>query len=380
MTNDTPLACENPLYTHIVGTGGIGSGMFFLLEGNQTLTRNESRLGRQLPCRDYCKLHTMLHYVAVLMGAAEGAFEVYPVGMVGDDDRGWSLLAEMDSVGMITRGVTVTKDAATLFSVCYQYPDSTGGNITTSNGAGLLMKAAHVASFFKTFKARGRGMALAVPEVPLEARIALLIEGRSRGWLNAASFSATEAAGFAALGGLKLTDLLVVNLDEAAALAGMDVDEANPMDIVRFCMEACSRQNHAAMLVVTDGPRGGWAGCGERIAFLPPLPVRDPVNAAGAGDALLSGTLAGLACGLPFLKDAADGRFAETPLDSAVELGILLASFSVTSADTIHWGADAMALKRHAASHGVKLSERFAALFPAKAANGRTENRKENPA
>lgn len=363
MMNHTPLSCTNPLYDHIVGTGGIGSGLFFLLEGNQTLSRNESRLGRQLTCRDYCKQHTILHYVSVLMGAASGTFEVYPIGKVGDDDRGWGLMAEMDSVGMITSGVTATKDAATLFSVCFQYPDSTGGNITTSNGASCLLTAGDVAAYLKTFKPNGSGMVLAVPEVPLEARIALLMEGRKRGWFNAASISANEATGFVALGGLELSDLLAMNRDEAAAMVGANAETAETPTIVGLLSELLARHNPAAMLIVTDGPRGSFACSGGRRAFIPPL-AADPISTAGAGDALFAGTLCGLACGLPFIKDADDSRFSDTPLDSALELGTLLASLSVTSPDTIHWGADAQALREHASTHGVRFSKRFCSLFP----------------
>ena len=364
MKSLTPLVCENLLYTHVVGTGGIGSGMFFLLEGNRTMSRDESRPGRQLNSKDYCKQHVILHYLAVLLGAGAGAFEVYPVGKVGDDGQGWALLAEMDSVGMATKGVTATKDAATLFSVCFQYPDSTGGNITTSNGASSLLAAGEVAAFLKTFKARGRGMAVAVPEVPLEARLALLMEGRKRGWFNAAAFTSGEAAGFDALGGLSLADLICVKRDEAAALAGLDAEAAQAQDIARSCAGILLARNPSGMMIVTDGSQGTWACRAGHACFVPPPPADGLVSAAGASNALLAGTLAGLACGLPFMKEGASGRFGQTPLDSAVELGVLLASFSSTSPDTIHWGADAVSLAEYAQARGVAFSGRFAALFP----------------
>ena len=50
----------------MIGTGGVGSGSFFALDGNQTLGREESRGGRFLDCQDYCKLHIISHYVKVL--------------------------------------------------------------------------------------------------------------------------------------------------------------------------------------------------------------------------------------------------------------------------------------------------------------------------
>jgi hypothetical protein len=41
----------------LIGTGGIGTGSFFQLRGDHTLGREESRGGRFLDRRDYCKLH-----------------------------------------------------------------------------------------------------------------------------------------------------------------------------------------------------------------------------------------------------------------------------------------------------------------------------------
>lgn len=65
--------CENDIslkldiasasYQAMIGTGGIGSGVFFALDGDHTLGREESRSGRFLDKRDYCKLHIISHYV-----------------------------------------------------------------------------------------------------------------------------------------------------------------------------------------------------------------------------------------------------------------------------------------------------------------------------
>jgi len=41
-------------YKSMIGVGGIGSGMFFLLNGNHTIGREESRSGYFLDRRDYC--------------------------------------------------------------------------------------------------------------------------------------------------------------------------------------------------------------------------------------------------------------------------------------------------------------------------------------
>ena len=58
----------NYRYRALIGTGGIGSGMFFALDGNHTLGREESRSGHFLDRRDYCKLHIVSHYVCRLLG------------------------------------------------------------------------------------------------------------------------------------------------------------------------------------------------------------------------------------------------------------------------------------------------------------------------
>ena len=83
-------------YAGIIGTGGIGSGKFFMLNGDHTLGREESRSGHFLDINDYCKQHIILHYIKVLLGES---FEVIPVGKVGNDDIGQILLNEMAETG-----------------------------------------------------------------------------------------------------------------------------------------------------------------------------------------------------------------------------------------------------------------------------------------
>ena len=76
---------ENCRYRAMIGTGGIGMGSFFALKGNHTLGREESRSGRFIERRDYCKLHIISHYVKTLLG---DGFATLPIGMVGDDEAG----------------------------------------------------------------------------------------------------------------------------------------------------------------------------------------------------------------------------------------------------------------------------------------------------
>ena len=109
--------------------------MVYALQGEHELGRNESRLGELLDSRDYCKLHIVLNYIARLMGSASkpDSFRVWPVGVVGNDETGRQILTEMSAVGMDTRFVRTHHALRTPFSVCFLYPDGSGGNITSSN-------------------------------------------------------------------------------------------------------------------------------------------------------------------------------------------------------------------------------------------------------
>ena len=50
----------------IIGTGGIGKGLFFLSHENEALGRNESRMAELSDAKDYCKLHIVFHYLSIL--------------------------------------------------------------------------------------------------------------------------------------------------------------------------------------------------------------------------------------------------------------------------------------------------------------------------
>jgi sugar/nucleoside kinase (ribokinase family) len=352
-------------YVQLIGTGGIGTGMFLLLEGDHTIGRNESRAAKLVPYKDYCKLHIISHYVTVLLGAQRnGEFKVCPIGKVGDDEPGRRLLEEMEKAGMQTEFVRIINGSNTLFSVCFQYPDSTGGNITTSNGASDQVSPSDIRSVFNGLQVHGQQtIVLAVPEVPLSARIELLREGRNEGTFNVTSLLASEIDAFEQLGGFQLTDYLSINIDEAKAVAGIVRDSVNSVIIVQECMRKLASLQEQMSVSVTDGPHGSYGYFGGMLEYVPPLRVK-AVGTGGAGDAFLAGTLAGLTCGLPFLKGKNDKEFGGTPLESALELGTLVASLSVTSPDTIHQLLDAETVRKHALNYNIPFTDRFANLFP----------------
>ena len=360
----TPISPQGLVYNHIVSTGGIGSGIFFSMEGNDTLGRNESRMGTLLPYKDFCKQHIIMHYVSVLLGAkAGGEFQCYPIGKVGNDDIGKSLLKMMKGVGMDITNVRITDKGSTLFSVCYQYPDHSGGNITTSESASSLVFADDISDFFTGFKPSGeKEIILAVPEVPVETRIKLLEYGRLRGSLNVASVLSSEVENFKKLNGFSLTDILSVNLDEAKRIAAINDDLVARKTIVEACINNLRALNSAITILITCGSEGVYCYSKNTTEFIPALKV-PVVSTAGAGDAFLSGFITGVCCGLPLLKCANDNYFSATPVSSAVEFGILLASLSVISQDTINVDANAESLYKIIAQNNIDIGGNVSKMF-----------------
>ncbi len=322
----------------LVGVGGIGSGMVFALDGDATLGREESRAGRILDRRDYCKLHIVAHYVRVLVGSR---LAVVPVGLVGDDDAGRRLRIEMAAAGLDMRHVLTIPHAPTLFSICLVYADGSGGNLTTSDSAASRLDAAFIAPVEPEFVAHGaRAMAVALPEVPFEGREALIRLATAHGAYRVASFTSTEIERARESGLLRDIDLLALNIDEALVVA----------PTVPAVIERLRAENADMSVSVTAGANGSWSWDGRELRHLPA--PRVPVEStAGAGDAQLAGMLAGLADGLH--------------LAHAHALGVLVAAMSVTSPQTIDERVRPAALLGFAADHRVFLPAPVRALLSA---------------
>jgi ribokinase len=334
--------CLDPVrlrYDALIGTGGIGAGIFFALNGNHTLGREESRSGRLLNRQDYCKLHIIVHYVRVLLGQG---FVVLPIGSVGDDELGCRLRGEMAEVGLDLRYVRTNPDRPTLYAICLLYPDGSGGNLTTDDSASAQVSPILVrAAAGDCARYARRGIALAVPEVPLAARAELLSLATQHGLLRVASFTTEEIPAALEQGLLAQVDLLALNADEAARLAGLSDGDSAAADIVVAALARLLQIQPALQATITAGRLGSWAWDGRRLSHCPAHPVA-VAGTAGAGDAHLAGVLAGLTAGLA--------------LAEAQGLGGLAAAVSVTSEHTINKGLDRQALHRLAASTKVPVS------------------------
>lgn len=300
-------------YNHVIGVGGIGTGLLFKLDGDQTLGRDESRSGYLSDARDFCKGHITMHYLSKLSGC-----RCTLLGMVGDDMPGKDLVEDMTSSGIDTRFIKSTRDAPTMMSICFEYPDHSGGNITTSNSASNLVDDRYIYSCLKDEALNEKTIILAVPEVPLIARIALLSHGKMFNAMTASSFSSAEIGGMIDLNVFKYVDLLAVNRDEANMISGME-NHTN-YDLAKSCYKIIKKINPDMKLIVTMGSEGAYLFDRFEVLHVPPLDV--PVSStAGAGDAFLSGLLSGMSRGLSFFQSSI--------------LGNIVAGFAVMSQDTI---------------------------------------------
>ena len=328
----------------MLGVGGIGSGSFFRLNGEHTLGREESRSGHFIDRRDYCKLHIISHYVKVLLGES---IAVLPIGKVGDDEAGQRLMKEMGTAGLDLRHVQVVPGMQTLYSFCFLYPDGSGGNLTTDNSACDLVGAEEVSRAEADFGAyQGHAVALAAPEVSLAARQKLLQMATKYGFWRVAAFTSAEIEPAIQMGLLAETDILAMNRDEAAAVAGIrsPAEEGDAQPIVEAALARLITINPDLQVTITAGGLGSWSWDGKKVQHMPAFPA-ELVSTAGAGDAFLAGVIAGRIAGLQFQE--------------AQQLGMLVAAHSVTSPHTIDPKINRAALSSFAAKAKLNLSARI---------------------
>lgn len=324
----------------IIGTGGIGSGKFFVLNGNHTLGREESRSGHFLDIDDYCKQHIILHYIKVLLGPS---FEVIPVGKIGNDDTGRMLFNEMNETGFIMKLIHKEPHVSTLFSFCFFYPDKSGGNLTTDNSASSKVDAAYIERAKDDIQKLGaKGIIMAAPEVPFVARKRLIEMGCEAGLFCTASFTTGETKEVLKSDFLEKTDLVAINIDEAAAVAGIKSDNNDPLTVVNKAVQTLLSHNKSIMVSVTAGKDGSWCWDGADLNWLPAVKV-NAVSTAGAGDAFFSGIITGLALGLT--------------LSASQQLATLVAGLSVCSPHTIHKGIDRQSLNHFVKDSGMNISK-----------------------
>ncbi len=326
----------------IIGTGGLGTGIFFRLDDNRDIGRDESRPAHRLNQRDYCKQHIILHYLGVILRDLRRPDSVHLIGAVGCDAAGDEVLREMATAGLKIDSVRQLPNASTLSAVCYLFPDGSGGNLTESHSACAKVSPAFIEREWRRIKpSRADVMVLAAPEVPMTSRTRLLKLGRAAGAFNAASFVSQELPQVRKSRLLRDVDLVALNRDEAAALAGLS--SKTPMPQIMAAAQRIVRQaNPDIFLVLTAGSEGVYGFHRDASLYLPRLKVK-AVNTAGAGDALLSGVMLGQLLGLPFIAGRAP---------SALRLGRALAAMKVQSPHTINFDVNLKTLRAFLRRHG----------------------------
>lgn len=316
----------NTRFDLVLGAGGIGSGVLWQLDDNRILDRDESRGAKLSEARDYCKQHIILHYLSQVMGEEAN---IYAIGKTGDDDAGRRLRSEMRDAGIKMDFVEEVAGGITMQSVCIQYPDFHVCNLTSSNSVNGEVDAGYILQCLRriTDPVGSRTVVVAVPEVPLQARIALLEYGKKLGAFCAASVLYDEAVDFVNQNGLSLCDLLVVNETEAKALLGKDLKGENLAH--EFTLVPDLR---GCMVAITCGELGAFTIEAGIVVHTPALPVK-VASTAGAGDAFTAGLICGLHLGLPF--HTVSSQHCRTGFGSAVELAAAFAAKSVECVHTI---------------------------------------------
>lgn len=333
-------------YDKVIGVGGIGTGIFFLSDDNRILGREESRLCHLTNYKDYCKQHIILSYVGKLL---KGKAAVYAIGMVGDDGAGDKLRKDMEEDNIIADYVFKTALAPTMTSVCLQYPDGSGCNITSSNSASNRVDTQLLCESADNIGINERTLCVAAPEIPLDARLDFIKYCKIHRAYVAASFSSGEITLERVRDIMPLVDLLAINSDEAAKLGGRE-DEGEA------CFEYLRGISEEISLIVTLGGKGSAVYGAHGKRRLPALSSKI-VSTAGAGDAYLGATVSGLCLGLPLVKACEDAFFGKSPIGSATELGVLAAHFAVESADTIPVGFCRDSLIRYMKQHKFKCGD-----------------------
>ena len=137
-------------------------------------------------------------------------------------------------------------------------------------------------------------------------------------------------------GMFELLDLVSLNESEASALVGCQFTPEEPGPFVDACLKFLGTAYPNLRMVVTAGESGAYAFA-DGVCNYCPAPKVKVASTAGAGDSLLGGVIAAMAAGIPLLRTGSRReKITDGPLETALEFGVLLASYKCLSPHTIH--------------------------------------------
>jgi len=248
----------------------------------------------------------------VAEGLARLGARVALAGLVGDDAAGDAVAAGLHALGIDTRALFRHEGRPTASYTALLSPS--GDLVVALADMGLYdaIDADAIDRALPVLAAYPLWFADANLSGPALARIAAARPGG--GFLAADAVSVPKAGRLASL--LPRLDLLFLNRDEAAHLAGLGIEGEGGAE--RAARALLGRG--AGAVVLSLGPDGALVADAAGLARVPAAPasVRD---VTGAGDALIAGTLFGLARG--------------RPLRAAVALGTAAAALALESEESV---------------------------------------------
>jgi sugar/nucleoside kinase (ribokinase family) len=160
-----------------------------------------------------------------------------------------------------------------------------------------------------------------------------------------------------------MVDLLALNKEEASALVGNSYESTTSTRFLQDCSKILTQLQPKMRILLSIGAEGAYAFEGDAWGFCP-APKVQVESTAGAGDALLAGTLCCISAGVPFVSFGGPRRnLRDRSLGSALEFGVLLASYTVQSPHTIHPDASLESVLEFAKIQDVSFASELANVF-----------------
>lgn len=240
---------------------------------------------------------------AVAVARLDGSAQF--IGCVGDDADGASLLRALQSDGVDTTHVQISRSPTGLALITIS--ESGENAITVIPGSNFELSAAHVTDSVATLSEEAAVLVVQAevrPEI-IHAALRSAQSFRLRPVLNLAPYQILSAED------LLLADPLVLNESEASMMLGRRVTDVQS---ARAAVEDLRRL--ARSVIVTMGAQGAdWADQ-TAAGHVPAHPVEHVIDTTGAGDAFVGAVATILANG--------------GSLEQAVRLGVHAGAFAVT--------------------------------------------------